>query len=59
MRRPTTTARRLAHLEQRRPIAAVTVMRTVREATDPMPEDRPGILHIVRTIIDPVPLCVH
>lgn len=59
MRRPTTRARRLAHLEQRRPVAAVTVMRTVREATDPMPEDRPGILHIVRTIIDPMPSCAH
>lgn len=59
MRRQTTTARRLFELEQRQPRSALAVRRSTREAGDPMPEDEPGVLHIIRTIIDPRPSCVH
>lgn len=58
-RKALTLSRRLADLEGLNPgRTAVRVIRTVREHDDPMPEDAPGVLHIVRTIIDPEAPCV-
>lgn len=61
MRRATQTlSRRLADLEGRRPgRTGLRIVRNIREQGDPMPEDEAGVLHIVRTIIDPRPPCVH
>lgn len=53
-----TLSRRLADLEGRNPgRIALPIIRTIREQGDPMPEDEPGVLHIVRTIIDPEAPC--